>query len=145
MQLRRSPWVIYSSENAFSLSLVRHNRVTPDVLWELKAQTLKKSGLMTLHRGGETFSDLGGLEALKGFCTRALRPGRRSDVRARGVLLLGPQGSGKSACAKALEARYAGLWRSYVFAPNPTPALAEAARELVGFPTESRPAANQRE
>ena len=26
---------------------------------------LKKSGLLTLHRGGETFSDLGGLDALK--------------------------------------------------------------------------------
>ena len=90
------------AENAFSLSLVRHNRVAPDVLWELKAQTLKKSGLLTLHRGGETFADLGGLEALKSFCTRALRPGRRSDVRARGVLLLGPPGTGKSACAKAL-------------------------------------------
>ena len=90
------------AENALSLSLVRHNRVTPDVLWELKAQTLKKSGLLTLHRGGETFADLGGLEALKSFCTRALRPGRRADARARGVLLLGPPGSGKSACAKAL-------------------------------------------
>ena len=64
------------AENAFSLSLVRHGRLAPDVLWELKAQTLKKSGLLTLHRGGETFADLGGLEALKAFCTRALRPGR---------------------------------------------------------------------
>ena len=63
---------------------------------------LKKCGLLTLHRGGETFADLGGLEALKSFCTRALRPGRRADVRARGVLLLGPPGSGKSAFAKAL-------------------------------------------
>jgi SpoVK/Ycf46/Vps4 family AAA+-type ATPase len=90
------------AENAFSLSLVRHDRVAPEVLWELKGQTLKKSGLLTLHRGGETFADLGGLETLKSFCTRALRPGRRSDVRARGVLLLGPPGTGKSACAKAL-------------------------------------------
>ena len=92
------------AENAFSLSLIRHGRVTPDVLWELKGQTLKKSGLLTLHRGGETFADLGGLDAIKSFCNRALRPGRRSDVRARGVLLLGPPGSGKSACAKALGA-----------------------------------------
>jgi hypothetical protein len=74
------------AENAFSLSLIRHGRVTPDVLWELKGQTLKKSGLLTLHRGGETFADLGGLDAIKSFCNRALWPGRRSDVRARGVL-----------------------------------------------------------
>jgi hypothetical protein len=90
------------TENALCLSLIRHNRVTPDVLWDLKAQTLKKSGLLTLHRSPETFADLGGLDALKSFCTRALRPGRRADVQARGVLLLGPPGSGKSACAKAL-------------------------------------------
>ncbi len=63
---------------------------------------LKKSGLLTLHRGGETFADLGGLEALKSFCSRALRPGRPGGVRARGVLLLGPPGSGKSAFCKAL-------------------------------------------
>jgi hypothetical protein len=90
------------AENAFSLSLVRHSRLAPDVLWEIKSGTLKKSGLLTLHRGGETFADLGGLEALKQFCSRAIRPGRPAGVRARGVLLLGPPGSGKSAFCKAL-------------------------------------------
>ena len=90
------------AENAFGLSLVRHGRLAPDVLWELKAQALKTSGLLTLHRGGETFADLGGLDALKGFCTRALR--RRDDptVRPRGVLLLGVPGTGKNCFARAL-------------------------------------------
>jgi hypothetical protein len=115
----------FEAENAFSLSLIRHGRVTPDVLWELKGQTLKKSGLLTLHRGGETFADLGGLDAIKSFCTRALRTGRRSDVRARGVLLLGPPGSGKSACAKALGAENwkahsaPGRWFADGFADRP--------------------------
>jgi hypothetical protein len=61
----------YEAEGAFSLSIVRHGRLLPQAIWDLKTQTLKKSGLMQLHRGGERFGDLGGLEALKCFvCER---------------------------------------------------------------------------
>jgi SpoVK/Ycf46/Vps4 family AAA+-type ATPase len=91
------------AENAFSLSLVRHQRLAAETLWELKSQSLKKSGLLALHRGRETFADLGGLENLKAFCLRALRrSGSTAGVRPRGVLLLSPPGCGKSAFAKAL-------------------------------------------
>ncbi len=92
------------AEGAFALSLVRHGRLAPGPLWEIKAGMLRKSGLLALHRGGASFAGLGGLEALKAFCSRALRPGRPAGVRARGVLLLGPPGSGKSQFAKALGA-----------------------------------------
>ena len=92
------------AENAFSLSLVRHGRVTPDAVWEMKTQTLKKSGALELHRGQEDFSSLGGMSALKSFCKRALlHPSRGNQLkRPRGVLLLSPPGCGKSQFCKAL-------------------------------------------
>ncbi|HEY1600921.1 MAG TPA: AAA family ATPase [Pirellulales bacterium] len=92
------------AENAFSLSLVRHQRLEPEAIWELKSGMLKKSGTLQLHRGSERFSDLGGMEALKSFCLRAMRrrANRSSDVRPRGVLLLSPAGCGKSAFCKSL-------------------------------------------
>jgi SpoVK/Ycf46/Vps4 family AAA+-type ATPase len=57
---------------------------------------------MQLHRGSERFADLGGLDALKSFCLRALRPNGSRTARPRGILLLGVPGTGKSALAKAL-------------------------------------------
>jgi hypothetical protein len=94
----------FEAENAFALSLVREQRITPRAVWEQKSQMLKKGGLLTLHQGSEGFADLGGLEALKSFCLRAMRQqgSRDSLVRPRGVLLLSPPGCGKSAFCKAL-------------------------------------------
>lgn len=76
----------------------------PLTVWELKCQTLKKSGLLQLYRGSEDFSGLGGLSALKAFCKRALlQPSRGNPLkRPRGVLLLSPPGCGKSQFCKAL-------------------------------------------
>jgi hypothetical protein len=94
----------YEAEGAFSLSLVRHGHLAADSIWELKSQTLKKSGLLQMYRGVERFADLGGLQALKAFCLRSMRrQGHQNPLkRPLGVLLLGVPGSGKSAFCKAL-------------------------------------------
>ena len=89
------------AESAFSLSLVRHGSITPETTWELKTQTLKKSGLLELYQGDASFNDLGGLDALKSFCKRALTRSNEK-VRAKGVMLLSPPGCGKSQICKAL-------------------------------------------
>ena len=89
------------AESAFSLSLVRHGRVVPETVLELKTQTLKKSGLLELYQGDASFESLGGLNALKSFCKRALDRST-TRVRAKGVMLLSPPGCGKSQICKAL-------------------------------------------
>jgi len=93
----------YEAEGALALSLARHNTLRPDVIWEIKAQTLKKNNLLSLHKGRESFADLGGLQALKEFCLRALTS-RQTPAKAkpRGILLLSPPGCGKSQFCKAL-------------------------------------------
>lgn len=94
----------YEAEAAFSLSLVRHSQLRPEVLWEQKSQLLKKQGQLALHRGGETFAELGGLDSLKSFCLRAMRRQGNANplLRPRGLLLLSPAGCGKSQFCKAL-------------------------------------------
>ena len=92
------------AENAFSLSLVRENRITADAVWQLKSQMLKKGGSLSLYQGEADFSGLGGLMALKAFCRRALLHRTRTQQlkRPRGIMLLSPPGCGKSQFCKAL-------------------------------------------
>ena len=91
------------AENAFSLAIVRHNCLDSETIWSMKSKALKATSALTLYRGGDRFSDLGGLTGLKEFCLEMLQSlNSNPELRAKGALLLGVPGTGKSAFAKAL-------------------------------------------
>ncbi len=60
---------------------------------------IKLSNFAKQHKGPELFDYIGGMDGLKKFCLQSLTDGAKG---ARGVLLLGLQGTGKSSFAKAL-------------------------------------------
>jgi len=109
------------AENAFSLSLIRHGRVTPDVMWELKAQTLKKSGLMTIHRaarlsptwwsgsGKGVLPEIAGPQADELACSTSRRASARRQRYRQECLLQGSRQRGRSAHAHARHRRAHGL------------------------------------
>jgi hypothetical protein len=81
----------YEAEGAFSLSLVRDQEINAATVWELKAQMLKRSGLLSLHRGSDRFAGLGGLEGRQreGYDEKSRHPrhhGGQALSSAHGVL-----------------------------------------------------------
>jgi hypothetical protein len=89
---------------AASLSIARDDCIKPSTLWEIKADTLKKSGLLQVYQPKTGFDMIGGLNVLKSFCVKSILRDRKTagDAKARGVMVLGVPGVGKSAFAKAL-------------------------------------------
>lgn len=89
---------LFEAENAFALSF-SHERNTfdPKIVTEQKAQMVKKNACLEYSHFEETFGAIGGLDNLKQFCIKIIK----SEL-AKGVLLLGIPGGGKSMFSKAL-------------------------------------------
>lgn len=101
------------AENAFALSLVRHQEteeditrlIKPKTIFEIKAKALKTTASLSLYEGEETFEDVGGLDYMKVYSSAVLHyrdPNPNPKFNPRGIMIMGISGGGKSLFAKAL-------------------------------------------
>ncbi len=103
------------AERAVSQAVVTRYGVTPEVVADVlsvKKETLRRSQMLDFIEVSESLSDVGGFENLKRWL--ALRNNSWNEqarnfglVPAKGMIILGVQGCGKSLCARAV----AGEWK----------------------------------
>lgn len=85
------------AENALALSLVAKGEFDVKTILDQKATRLKSGSILEYGQFPETLDDLYGLEVMKDYIMKTIR-----NPKARGILLYGVPGSGKSHTAKAV-------------------------------------------
>lgn len=95
---------LQEAENSFALALVERGTIDPMRVEQEKMRLVKNSGYLEVWASVPPES-VGGLDALKNYFEDEVLPCRDdTDLRVRGVMLIGVAGSGKSLAAKAAGA-----------------------------------------
>lgn len=78
----------------------------PEFVWKSKSEILNAEGLVNLYQGKETFDDIVGLNGLKDLLSDLLDPDAHdpdnTELRSKGICIVGPPRTGKSLTAKAI-------------------------------------------
>jgi SpoVK/Ycf46/Vps4 family AAA+-type ATPase len=93
------------AENAFALSFVQTRTIEPTVVAREKAQAVKKSGLLEIIEARESLESIGGLDVMKDWLLKRRNAFTQRAVDyglppAKGLLIIGIAGTGKSLSAK---------------------------------------------
>jgi ATP-dependent 26S proteasome regulatory subunit len=95
------------AENAFALSVVQDKKILAPPVYQEKVASLKKGGVIEVIETDVKVEDIGGMDLLKRWFVRRRNAYSKAAQEyglpvAKGVLLVGPPGVGKSLSAKAV-------------------------------------------